>query len=538
MGWAHASTDRPVAGRYRLVEITHRETNRVSWYADDLRTGRPCLATRIELPADAAEDVRRAPSRIVRATGNVARLCPDRIADVVDAVGEGGCLWTVTAWIDGTPLDEVLLQRGTFAPARAARVALDLLDVLDAAHAEAVTHGELSPGQLHLRETGPVIVSGYGVAGTTSAPRLTAPSYAAPEQARNERVGPAADLWALGAILYTMLEGRPPFRDRGRVAATLRGVERLPLRPPLRCGPLTQLVTGLLRKEPRERPGRQVVREVLTRVLSEAPGAGLEPGEAYAPAGRGWKRKSVLVGTPLAVLTVTAAVVTAATGLPGGDDRAGGGSPASASASAGGTGAADTAPRVPPSSKAPSSPPSPSPTGSASPSPSGSASPSPSDPGALPAGFRTYRAPEGFSVALPEGWERQRTSRATELSYRVTFGADDDPRTLAVTYSERVGSDPVAVWQDTVEPGLARADAYRRIGAIEATTYQGREAADMEWITTDGGTRVRTFGRGFLLGDGRGFSLRWTTPAADWASADSQEALRTVLRTFRPGSAS
>lgn len=180
----------------------------------------------------------------------------------------------------------MLLQQGTFTPARAARVALDLLDVLDAAHAEAVTHGELSPGQLHLRETGPVIVSGYG-GRTTSAPRLTAPSYAAPEQARNERVGPAADLWALGAILYTMLEGRPPFRDRGRVAATLRGVERLPLRPPLRCGPLTQLVTGLLRKEPRERPGRQVVREVLTRVLSEAPGAGLEPGEAYAPAGRG-----------------------------------------------------------------------------------------------------------------------------------------------------------------------------------------------------------------------------------------------------------
>ena len=121
---------------------------------------------------------------------------------------------------------------------------------------------------------------------------------------------------------------------------------------------------------------------------------------------------------------------------------------------------------------------------------------------------------------------------------QVWFGADDDPRTLAVTYSERVGPDPVAVWRDTVEPGLSRADAYQRIGVIEATTYQGREAADMEWITTDDGARVRTFGRGFLLGDGRGFSLRWTTPAADWASADSQEALRTVLRTFRPGTAS
>ncbi|GGQ64639.1 hypothetical protein GCM10010250_41020 [Streptomyces althioticus] len=536
MGWAHASTDRPVAGRYRLVEITHRETNRVSWYADDLRTGRPCLATRVELPADAAEGVRRAPSRILRATENVARLCPDRIADVVDAVGEGGCLWTVTAWIDGTPLDEVLLQRGTFSPARAARVALDLLDVLDAAHAEAVPHGELSPGQLHLRETGPLVVTGYGVAGTTSAPRLTAPSYAAPEQARNERVGPAADLWALGAILYTMLEGRPPFRDRGRVAATLRGVDRLPLRPPVRCGPLTEVVTGLLRKEPRERPGRQAVRDVLTRVLREAPGGGAETGEAHATAGRGWKRRGVLVGTPLAVLVVTAAVVTAATGLPDSDDRAGGGPATSASAPAGGTGAADTAPRVPPSAGA-APPPSAAPSPPPSPSPSGSASPSPSSPGAVPAGFRTYRAPEGFSVALPEGWERQRTSRAAEQSYRVTFGADDDPRTLDVTYSEHVGPDPVAVWRDTVEPGLARVGAYQRIGAIEATTYQGREAADMQWITTDDGARVRTFGRGLLLGEGRGFSLRWTTPAADWTDTDSRQTLRTVLRTFRPGAA-
>ncbi|MFK0060966.1 serine/threonine protein kinase [Streptomyces werraensis] len=535
MGWAHASTDRPVAGRYRLVEITHRETNRVSWYADDLRTGRPCLATRIELPADAAEGVRRAPSRILRATENVARLCPDRIADVVDAVAEGGCLWTVTTWIDGTPLDEVLLQQGRFAPARAARVALDLLDVLDAAHPEAVTHGELSPGQLHLRETGPVIVTGYGVAGTTSAPRLTAPSYAAPEQARNEQVGPAADLWALGAILYTMLEGRPPFRDRGRPAATLRGVDRLPLRPPVRCGPLTEVVTGLLRKEPRERPGRQVVRDVLTQVLREAPGAGPGPAEAYTTAGRERKRKGVLVGAPLAVVTVAAAVIAAATGLPGGDDRADGGPAASVSAPAGGTGARDTAPRVPPSAGA-ASPSSTAP--SPPPSPSGSASPSPPDRDALPAGFRTYRAPEGFSVALPEDWERQRTSRAGELSYRVTFGADDDPRTLAVTYSERVGPDPVAVWRDTVEPGLASAGAYQRIGAIEPTTYQGREAADMQWITKDDGARVRTFGRGLLLGDGRGFSLRWTTPAADWASAGSQEALRTVLRTFRPGTAS
>ncbi|WP_199821895.1 serine/threonine-protein kinase [Streptomyces sp. XY152] len=531
MGRAHVSADRTVAGRYRLVEITHRETNRVRWYADDLRTGRPCLVTRIGLPQDAGDTAGRAPSRVLRAAERMDRLCPGRIAAVVDAVEAFGSLWTVTAWIDGTPLDEVLAEEGAFGHVRAARVALELLDVLDAAHARGVTHGELSPGQVFLREGGPAVVTGYGLAGAVSASRLTAPSYASPEQARGEWIGPAADLWALGAVLSTMLEGRPPFRDRGRPEATLKGVERLPPRTPVRAGPLTQVVQGLLRKDPRERLTRQVVREALTRVLREDPGAvpSAAPGPrphggaagAVRHAGRGRGGRTTLFGTALAVATVTAAVLAATQGLPGvGDGSAADAPPASASGPAG-SGAPDG-----PGDRDTPAPPSPPP----------SSSPSPSD-GAdgLPPGYRTHHAPEGFSVALPEGWERLDTSRGADRGYRVTFGADGDPRTLAVTYGTRVGSDAVAVWRDDVEPRLERSeDGYERVGGIRATTYQGREAADMEWYATVDGTRVRTFGRGFLLGGGRGFSLRWTTPAADREEPASREALRTFLRTFRP----
>lgn len=116
-------------------------------------------------------------------------------------------------------------------------------------------------------------------------------------------------------------------------------------------------------------------------------------------------------------------------------------------------------------------------------------------------------------MALPAGWKALDTSRAGDLAYRVTFGKDDDPRTLAVTYSERVGPDPVAVWRDDVQPQLEQADIdFRRIGEIRATTYQGRKAADMEWLADDShGARLRTFGRGFLIGESRSFSLRWTT---------------------------
>ncbi|MGQ4371489.1 serine/threonine-protein kinase, partial [Streptomyces violaceoruber] len=337
MGRDHVSTHELVAGRYRLFEVVQRETNRVCWSGEDATTGRPCLVTRIELPEGrAGEAARRAPGRVIRTGETMASLCPGRIAPVLDAVVADGMLWTVTEWVAGVPLGDLLDRRGAFGWARAARVGLELLAVLEAAHTHGVTHGELSPGQVFVREEGSVLVTGFGLAGATLAPRLTAPAYASPEQARDERIGPAADLWTLGAILYTMVEGRPPFRDRGRPEATLKGVDRLPLRTPVRAGPLAQAVTGLLRKNSRERPTRPVVRAALARALAEDPGTavtevttgpGVRGGYAAArTAGRARSRRTVAAGTALAVVTVAVAVlaVLAVTdGLPG----RGGGAP-------------------------------------------------------------------------------------------------------------------------------------------------------------------------------------------------------------------
>ncbi|MFD6170002.1 serine/threonine protein kinase [Streptomyces coeruleorubidus] len=552
MGRAHVSTHQLVAGRYRLLEIIQRETNRICWYAEDIGAGgvsRPCLVTQIGLPDDTYETERRTAGRLLRTSERMALLCPGRIATVVDAIEDAGTLWTVTEWIDGTPLGELLSEQGTFNYVRAARIGLGVLDVLDAAHAEGVTHGELSPGQVFVREDQSVVVTGYGLVGATLAPRLTAPAFASPEQARDQHIGPVTDLWALGAILYTMVEGRPPFRDRGRPENTLKAVDRLPLRTPVRAGPLTQVVQGLLRKDARERLTRPVVREALTRALSEDPEAamGAVPAPrlrgAYAamrPRGPAWSRRTMVAGTTLAVVTVAVAVLAATQGLPGGDSGSDAAEsparpPASAATPGEGTGGGSPEPSEPPG-KSGSASPTPSPS-SPDPKPTPTPTPTPSAPGTgLPPGFRTYRAPEGFSVALPAGWEPLDTDRQGDLRYRVTFGADGDDRTLAVTYSKRVGPDPVAVWRDEVEPNLEQSGDYRRIGEIRATTYQGREAADMEWTADVDGTRVHTFGRGFLLGEGRSFSLRWTTPDDDWEDKANQEALRTFLKTFRPGS--
>lgn len=530
---AHVSTHELVAGRYRLLEVLHRETNRVCWYGEDVEAGRPCLLTQIGLPPDPdGESSRRAIARVIRMSETMGRLCPGRVASVVDAVEEYGTLWTVTEWIEGTPLGEVLEREGTFNYVRAARIGLELLDVLEAGHGEGITHGELSPGQVFVRDKGPIVVTGFGLTGATLAPRVSAPSYASPEQARDERIGPAADLWALGAMLYTMVEGRPPFRDRDSPETTLKGVDRLPLRSPVRAGPLTQTVQGLLRKNSRERLNRHAVREALTRVVSEDPGAPLaavpSPGLRGLALGRpGWSRRTMAVGTALAVVTVAVAVVAVAREMPGGsDDSATDTTTPRPSATA-------SAPAAPPS-QAPSQAPTPTPTPTRTPSPTPTPTPTSAPPSAQQPQFEHYTAPQGFSVSLPEGWEALSTRTQDDLAYRVVLGAKGDPRTLAVTFSTRVGDDPVAVWRDEVEPALKRAGgSYQRIGEIRARTYQGREAADLEWVATVDGTRLRTLGRGFLIGSGDGFSLRWTTPAGDWEDSANQQALDTILRTFR-----
>ncbi|MBJ7907423.1 serine/threonine protein kinase [Streptomyces sp. DSM 110735] len=546
MAEAYVVADELVAGRFRLLEVFARETGREWWRAEDVRENRACLVTRTALPSTADQDtLRRTRSRVVRTSETMRLLCPGGVAAVIDAVVEPGTLWTAVQWIDGTPLTQLLEEEGPFDPVRAAGIGLEVLDVLRTAHEEGITHGELSPGQIFVRDGGTVVLAGFGLAGTTLAPRVAAPSYASPEQARDERIGPAADLWALGAILYTMTEGRPPFRDRGRTEATLRAVTRLPLRAPLRTGPLTRTVEGLLRKNSRERLTRPVVRASLVRVLEEdagaygavaaAPVSEGEP-EAAPPGGSPLRsRRALAAGVCLAVAAVVAAALAVAhqssEGVAGARPS-GAAASAETGASAGvnpGTGSGTaTAPSR--STAAPGKGTTAAPTSHRTRSQS---APAPGTSAALPAGFRTYTAPEGFSLALPVDWKREGIRSGADHSFRVTFGPGDSSLALAVTYSESVGSDPVAVWRDDVEPGLAREDGYQRVGAIEATEQQGRPAADMEWLSGTGQARTHTFGRGFLLGGGRGYSLRFTTPAADWDEPDNQAILRTALRTFR-----
>jgi hypothetical protein len=520
---ARVTAETLIAERYRLREVLWEEPNRVCWYAEDTARLRPRLLTQYQAAGGWEED---AVERIVRSSEAVSTVMPRKAARVIDVAVEPGCLWTVVEWIDGTPLGELAGRQKAFSLSVSVRIALHVLDVLEAAHFEGVVHGDLSPGQVFVEEDG-VVVTGFGPAAASAVPRLGAPAYASPEQASGEGPSPAGDLWGLGALLYTMVEGRAPVRERREFAATLRAVERARPCRPRRAGPLAWVIEGLLATSPAERLTASVVRGALAGVLDGLAEAGgpMEPllgGPAAAGGYRKPSRRGRVTLAAALVAAVTAATAVAAMTLRSGTTDAASDAAASPSPSPTEPGAAPGFP-APSTDGAASTPPR-----SAGPSPEPSATAS----DALPAGYRVYRAPEGFRVALPEGWERVGKVR-DEGSYRVLFGTERDDRTLAVTYTENVGPDPVVTWRDGVQPQLRSEAGFRRLGDIRALTYQGRRAADMEWVAGPQDDRERTLGRGFVIGEGQGFSLRWTTPADEWSAAGNQQALRTFLRTFR-----
>ncbi len=188
------------------------------------------------------------------------------------------------------------------------------------AHRAGIVHRDLKPSNVLLGTDGTPKISDFGLAkllGEDSARTVTGevlgtPGYMAPEQAegRGREVGPAADIYATGAILYQMLTGRPPFLGASAME-TLRLVVSADVVPPRRQRPgvprdLETIALKCLEKEPGRRyPDAEALADDLRRFLEGRPIAARPVG----PAGRLWRwgrRNKVLAATASAlVLTFT-----------------------------------------------------------------------------------------------------------------------------------------------------------------------------------------------------------------------------------------
>lgn len=205
-------------------------------------------------------------------------------------VGEQrGTPYAVMEFIDGPDLATLLLREGTLSPARAARLGAGVARGLEAIHREGIVHRDLKPHNVLVAEGERPVIADFGVAHSTRAARLTmtgqlvgSPAYMAPEQLEHLPVTPAADLYSLGAMLYELLTGQPPFVGTDTLL-TLRRIREEPHAPLPAAVPaaLVAVVDRLLAKDPARRfPRAREVAEALDALGSAGASA---PADASFP---------------------------------------------------------------------------------------------------------------------------------------------------------------------------------------------------------------------------------------------------------------
>src|SRR5262245_58605804 len=170
--------------------------------------------------------------RFLREAEMVAGLRHANIVQVHEAGDVDGRPFFTMEFVEGGSLAQK--QAGTPQPVRqAAALMAAVAEAVHAAHQRGIVHRDLKPGNILLTADGTPKITDFGLARhlegaaglTQSGVTVGTPSYMAPEQAegKSREVGPAADTYALGAILYELLTGRPPFRAE-TAAETLRQV--------------------------------------------------------------------------------------------------------------------------------------------------------------------------------------------------------------------------------------------------------------------------------------------------------------------------
>jgi len=281
-----ADGGRTLAGRYELRRLIGRGGMGLVWEASDAVLGRSVAVKEVRFPATVSDDERQLLcQRTLREARAAARFDHPRMTTVHDVVEEDGKPWIVMQHVRSRPLSEIVKNDGPLPPHVVARIGIDVLDALTAAHAAGVLHRDVKPANVLIDDDGHACLTDFGIAMASGDPSITtdgvllgSPSYMSPERARGDDLTPASDLWSLGATLYYAAEGRPAF-DGGGAMATLVAVTTADPRPMSQTGPLPEILLSLLAKQPGERPTAEQACESLRAIASgeRAQAAAREP---------------------------------------------------------------------------------------------------------------------------------------------------------------------------------------------------------------------------------------------------------------------
>jgi hypothetical protein len=203
-----------IGDRYRLDAELGAGGTATVWLAHDLALDRVC-AVKVLLPVQgAAAQARR--DRLRTEARALARLQHPHVVRIFDLGQEDDRDYIVMEYVEGGSLADRLEADGAWAPARAARVGLQVLDALATAHDAGIVHRDVKPGNILMRDDGTAALADFGIARqeggqTATGVMLGSVGYMAPEQRLDARkVAPAADLYGVGCTLFNLVTNDTP----------------------------------------------------------------------------------------------------------------------------------------------------------------------------------------------------------------------------------------------------------------------------------------------------------------------------------------
>ncbi|MCX5331961.1 MULTISPECIES: serine/threonine-protein kinase [unclassified Streptomyces] len=529
-----------LAGRYRLADTIGSGGMGRVWRAHDEVLHRAVAIKELTAALYVSEsDQERLLHRTRAEARAAARINHSAVVTVHDVLDHDARPWIVMELIEGRSLADEVKAQGRVEPAEAARIGLWVLRALRAAHSAGVLHRDVKPGNVLLSQDGRVLLTDFGIAqieGDTTITRtgevVGSVDYLAPERVRGHDPGPASDLWALGATLYTAVEGRSPFRRTSPIGTMQAVVEEQPAEP-VNAGALGPVLAALLRKDPAERPSAAEAEQMLAEAAegrsSAAAQAYVSTGQVrYEPShttGAGTHAQTaaatpyppVMVGAPVppaprkrhrlrtfALVVALAAIV--------------GGGVAVALQQFGTDSTGDSA--------------SPTPTPSASATPSGEGGQ-----GAVPAGWERRDDPAGFSVYLPKGWERSVSIKSKDGLQQIDYSPDKGEHLVRIAVDTSPDYDDPYLHEVELEQQLNRQLAdYGRV-SLQRQVYRDRQGSRLEYTWTEQAQVSRPPGEYravdlmYIAQSGVEYAICMASPVEDWDTTRKQ--FEAVLQGWR-----
>ena len=192
----------------------------ILYRARQVRLDRP-VALKLVEPEVARDPVIR--GRLRREARMVAALDHPNVVPLYAAGEEGGTVYIVTRWVEGTELGTLIQSQGPLEPGRAARTAAQIAAALEVAHEKGLVHRDVKPSNVILTSEDHAYLTDFGLAkragtavGLTGVDQMLGTvDYVAPEQIEGSEPDARGDVYSLGCVLFEMLTGEPPFAGQG-----------------------------------------------------------------------------------------------------------------------------------------------------------------------------------------------------------------------------------------------------------------------------------------------------------------------------------